>query len=100
MTFFGNLRLAALYSALPVMLGGCVILDTKMVSDEQLVHKAAITLNVSDSEVTISNRSVESGQGGNTLHFTATTKNGSKHRCYIGVGFAGLLDAAATCAGL
>jgi len=100
MTFLSHLRFAVLYGALSVMLGGCVILDTKMVSNEQLVHKAAITLNVSDNEVTISDRSVESGQGGNTLHFIATTKNGSQHRCYIGVGFAGLLDAAATCAGL
>jgi len=94
------LRYFLLSLASLTLLNGCIFLDVKMVSDEQLTHKAAMALNVPDNEVTLSERTLKSGQAGNTLHFTATTKAGSTHRCYIVVGFFGLLDPIATCAGL
>jgi len=90
-----NLRFAALCSAL-FALGGCAGIENKAVSDEVLARKAAISLNVPDNEVTISNRMSE---GMNTINFTATTKQGSTHRCYIHSLLFGLSQTGAICAG-
>jgi len=93
-----NLRFAALCSAL-LALGGCAAIDEKTVSDEVLARKAAISLNVPDNQVTISDRSSEMGLGMSTINFTATTKKGSTHRCYIDTAFFGLTKSSAVCAG-
>jgi len=81
------------------LLGGCASLDNKAVSDEVLARKAAVALNVADTDVTISNRSAEAVLNSSTLHFTATTKQGSSHRCYIGAAFLGLVKSEAVCSG-
>jgi len=91
-------RFAALCSAL-LALGGCAGIENKRASDEVLARKAAVSLNVPDNEVTVSNRSAEQGMGAATIHFTATTKQGSTHRCYITSTYFGLLKSEAVCAG-
>jgi len=78
------------------LLGGCAAIDDKVISDEKLARKAAISLNVQDNEVTISDRRSE---GMNMLTFTATTKQGSSHRCHIYTSLFGLSQTAAICAG-
>ncbi|KXU38989.1 hypothetical protein AXE65_11145 [Ventosimonas gracilis] len=82
-----------------LVLGGCAGTENSRASDEMLARKAAISLNVPDNEVTVSSRSAEQGMGVVTLHFTATTKQGSTHRCYITSSYFGLLKSEAVCAG-
>jgi len=82
-----------------LVLGGCASMENKMASDALLTRKAAVSLNVPDNEVTISNRSAEQTLGSATLHFTATTKQGSTHRCYITSTWFGLYKSEAVCAG-
>jgi len=86
---------SVLCSAL-LALGGCAGIENKAISDEVLARKAAVALNMPDNEVTISNRMPE---GMNTLNFTATTKQGSTHRCYIHSLYFGLSQTGAICAG-
>jgi len=97
MTF--NPRNLLLSTAVIALLGGCAGIENSRVSDEVLARKAAIALNVADDEVTVSNRTTEQGLFVGSLHFTATTKQGSTHRCYIDSSFFGLMKSDAVCAG-
>jgi len=80
-------------------LGGCAGIENKAASDEVLARRAAISLNVADNEVTVSDRSAEQSLFASTLHFTATTKQGSTHRCYVVSSYFGLVKSDAVCAG-
>jgi len=97
MTFFPRNLLLALPCL--ALLGGCAAIDNKTVSDEVLARKAAISLNVPDNQVSISDRSSETGLGYSTINFTATTQKGSTHRCYITNAYGGLMKSSAVCAG-
>jgi len=86
-------------TALLATLAGCSSIDSNALSDTDLARRAAISLNLPDNEITVSDRSTEWNLGATTVHFTATTKKGNTHRCYVDVAYGGLVKTAAVCAG-
>jgi|GEM_PF-2112247 len=87
-------------SALLCLLTGCAIIDEKIIADDVLAHRAAITLDVPDNKISVSERSSESSFGFSTLYFTANIAGSSAKRCHVNVGVFGLVKGEVSCIGV
>jgi len=81
-------------------LTGCAIIDENIIGDEVLAQRAAITLDIPDNRITVSERSSESSFGFSTLYFTAKIAGGATRRCHVNVGFFGLIKGEVSCIGV